>query len=94
MNNEERRWCIWTMHSMNLVFLVKLGWMLISEKRIIFGLGYLSISILDEVAFSKLVRKQNSSNVWQGLNSAATLLLQGSWPKVQDRRNTYFWRDV
>ena len=37
-----------TVDSMNLAFLAKLGWRLISEKRVIFGLGLLSISKFEE----------------------------------------------
>ena len=66
------------MHSMNLAFLIKLGWRLISKKYHFWAKVLIHKYIRGEVAFSKLVRKQNSSNVWRGLTATATLLLQGS----------------
>ena len=50
-----------TMHSMNLAFLAKLGWRLISEKD--WAMALIRKYIRGEITFYKLVRKQNSSNV-------------------------------
>ena len=52
------------MHGMNLALLAKLGWRLISEKDHLWVRMLIHKYIRGKVSFSKLVRKQTSSNVW------------------------------
>ena len=66
----------------------------ISKKDHLWAKVLIHNYIRGEVAFSKLVRKLNSHNLWRGLTLVATLLLQGSRAKVHDGHNTFFLRDA
>ena len=62
---------------MNLAFMAKLGWSLVSEKQNLWARVVAGKYIRGEAGFHKLLHKPTSSNIWKGKASASSILNKG-----------------
>ena len=84
------------MHNMNLAFMAKLGWRLLSylKENKLWAQIIAGRYIRGEANLSKLAKKQGSSNSCRGMSSATSILSRGAKVSLYSGHDTLFWRDV
>ena len=79
---------------MNLAFMAKLRWILLSAKNELWAQILHSNYVKGNLEVSKIKKKMKSSNAWQGLVAAKSIIQKGMKSKVYNGKNTLFWRDI
>ena len=79
---------------MNLAFLAKMGWRLITEPEKLWAKILHAKCARGKMDFSKLEKKRNASNAWKGMVAAREIIKQGTREKVYNGAETFFWREV
>ena len=82
------------MHRMNLAFMAKIGWRLISEKESLWTQVLTGKYIRGEPNATTLIKKNGASDLWQGIVVAAHIISTGLRNKVYNGEDTLFWRDT
>ena len=78
---------------MNLAFMAKLGWQLVTEHKSLW-VKVIAKKVIGEISLKKLNKKQGSSNTWRGITTVAEILRKGARIRVYNGRDTLFWRDL
>ena len=78
------------LHEMNVAFMAKVGWCLLTEPnslwaRVVFGKYIRGIPSL-----SKFIPKKGSSNIWKGITKATPTLDKGLIIRVHNGQGTLF----
>ena len=81
------------MKEMNVAFMAKLGWRLLTSKDELWAKVLRSKYIKGKTSLDKFSMKNISSNVWQGIIAANTLLKEGLKSRVNNGKDSLFWRD-
>ena len=79
---------------MNIAFMAKLGWRLFTESDKLWENILTPKYVRGSLDISKIERKKNSSNAWQGLVAATNILKKRLRQKVYNGASTLFWRDI
>ena len=83
-----------TLHGMNLAFMAKIGWRLITDKGSLWSQVIAGKYMRGEANITKLTKKIGTSNLWKGVTEAAHILSTGLRRKVYNGEDTLFWRDT
>lgn len=81
------------LEGMNLAFLAKLGWCLVTKKDNEWAKVIISKYMHDNTDLSKLTNKRNASHIWQGMVKGTTILAKGAKRYVNNAHDTKFWLD-
>ena len=82
-----------SMKEMNVAFMAKLGLRLLTSKDELWAKVLRSKYIKGKTSLDKFSKKNISSNVWQGIIAANTLLKEGLKARVYNGKDSLFWRD-
>ncbi|XVE58507.1 hypothetical protein DITRI_Ditri04bG0175000 [Diplodiscus trichospermus] len=82
------------LRNMNLAFMAKLGWRMWNESDQLWVRVVTGKYIHHNVDVNSFTPEQGSSNLWQGLVKAQSVLSKGIKPAVRGGNNTYFWLDA
>ena len=82
------------MKELNSALMTKLAWRLLMEGSKLWALVLRGKYVRGNMAITKLVKKQNSSNAWHGISAAAQTLKKGIKTEVRNGRNALSWRDI
>ena len=75
---------------MNLVFMAKLGWRLLTKQNDLWAQLMHSKYIKGKVAPNKISKKKKSSKAWQGIVAASNLLKKGIKARVYNGKDSLF----
>ena len=79
-----------SMRNINIVFMVKLGLRLITETKDLSAHVLQGKYVKGNVEIQKLMRKQISSNAWEGIVIAADVIRKGRRSRILNGKNTLF----
>ena len=86
--------CIRSMRNINIAFMAKLGWGLITKTKDLWASVLQGKYVKGKVEIQKLMRKQISLNAWQGIVIGADVIQKGKRSRILNGKNTLFWRDI
>ena len=94
-NTKENRGVgIQSTRNINIAFMAKLGWRLITVTKGLEAHVLQGKYVKGKVEIQKLIRKQYSLNDWQGIVIGADVIIKGIRSRILNGKNTLFWRDI
>ena len=78
------------MKNVNIAFMAKLGWKILTDKKDLWTQVLTSKYIRGKVTPEKFMRKRGTSNAWNGIAEANSLLKKGLKVKVYNGKDTLF----